>query len=72
MNPILVENNYDCTVSVQIISLKNGDKPLPKEILILIEDDKGDHLSTFTVQQARKLIEVLHSSIVEITGSTES
>jgi len=69
MKPIQVENSHDCTVSVQVVSQKCEGKSLQKEIVLLIENEKGDHIATFTPEQATELMRALHLASVQITGN---
>lgn len=73
MKPIQVENNHDCTVSVQVIQTEitgqHGTHLGPKEICLLIEDETGDHVATFTPQQATELMRALHLASAQITGN---
>jgi hypothetical protein len=59
MKRIEVENSHDCTVSVQIVETTltdhMGTRPTPAEICLLIEDEQGNHLATFTTEQAAAL-----------------
>ena len=63
MKPIQLENSHVCTVSVQIIKTEiidhAGTHKGPGEICLLIEDEQGDHVTTFTLQQAAGLIQAL-------------
>ncbi len=56
---INIENSLDCTVSVQIVETTitdhTGTHPAPAEICLLIEDEQGDHVATFTPAQAAAL-----------------
>ncbi len=63
MKPIEVKNSHDCTVSVQVIqteiTAQYGTRPGPKEICLLIENEKGYHVALFTLSQADELIQAL-------------
>ena len=70
MKPIQVKSSSDGTVSVQIskttITDHTGAHPAPDEILLLIEDEKGDHIATFTILQVVDLIKALHRAANQI------
>lgn len=72
MKPIEVENSHDCTVSVQVISTEitdhTGTHKGPDEICLLIEDETGDHVATFTPQQAAELMRAIGAVRMQITA----
>lgn len=74
MKPIQVESTNDSTVSVQVIRMEiidhTGTRKGLDEICLLIEDENGDHVATFTPGQAAKLIRVIESTRRQIAAKS--
>ena len=72
MKPIFIENNHDCTVSAQVIKTEitdhAGTRKGPDEICLLIENEKGDHIATFTPEQAADLMRAIGAVRMQITA----
>jgi hypothetical protein len=69
---IEIGNSHDCTVSVQIVETTltdhTGPHPAPAEICLLIEDEQGDHLATFTTEQAAALEQAIGALRVQMAA----
>jgi len=71
MKPIQVENSYDCRVSVQVSPTTINDKHASPVVVLLIEDENGDHIATFTPRQTKELMKALLLVFKQITGAAK-
>lgn len=69
---INVDNTFDCIVSVQVTTPEYTDpetgikRPCLPEVLLMIEDENGSHIATFSPEQAAALERAIGTARMQI------